>query len=240
MTEELLQNIENTKKAIKKDLSNQRFGMLFVEYSLRKNGRIYYHCRCDCGNEKDIRADVISRGVTRACGCQMNTRIDLVGKTFGFLTVLEMLPLDMCKCQCKCGKIINVLGHNLKRHNTESCGCILNRSKGETKIKALLEKHQIAYNREIKFDTLIGAGKRHLRFDFGIYNENQILYAIEFDGEQHFNQANAFGGKNLQENDKIKNEWCKANNIPLIRIPYTHLQNLTIEDLMLETSKFII
>jgi len=38
----------------------------------------------------------------------------------------------------------------------------------------------------------------------------------------------------------IKNQWCKNNNIPLIRIPYTHLQNLCLEDLQLETSKFII
>jgi hypothetical protein len=36
----------------------------------------------------------------------------------------------------------------------------------------------------------------------------------------------------------IKNQWCKENNIPLIRIPYTHLKDLSIEDLILETSKF--
>jgi len=38
----------------------------------------------------------------------------------------------------------------------------------------------------------------------------------------------------------IKNQWCKENNIPLIRIPYTHLQDLCLEDLQLETSQFII
>ena len=43
-----------------------------------------------------------------------------------------------------------------------------------------------------------------------------------------------------QERDALKNQWCKDNNIPLIRIPYTHLQNLCLEDLQLETSKFII
>ena len=32
--------------------------------------------------------------------------------------------------------------------------------------------------------------------------------------------------------------WCKDNNIPLIRIPYTHYKELKIEDLLLETSKF--
>jgi len=38
----------------------------------------------------------------------------------------------------------------------------------------------------------------------------------------------------------IKNQWCKNNNIPLIRIPYTHLEDLRLEDLLLETSQFII
>lgn len=46
--------------------------------------------------------------------------------------------------------------------------------------------------------------------------------------------------KNTQAHDKIKNKWCKENNIPLIRIPYTHLDKISIDDLKLETSKFII
>ena len=37
--------------------------------------------------------------------------------------------------------------------------------------------------------------------------------------------------------DKIN---CKENNIPLIRIPYTHLNKLCLEDLLLETSNFIV
>ena len=31
----------------------------------------------------------------------------------------------------------------------------------------------------------------------------------------------------------------KENNIPLIRIPYTHLNKLCLEDLLLETSNFL-
>jgi len=37
-----------------------------------------------------------------------------------------------------------------------------------------------------------------------------------------------------------KNQWCKENNIPLIRIPYTHLKDLCIEDLLLETSNYVV
>jgi hypothetical protein len=46
--------------------------------------------------------------------------------------------------------------------------------------------------------------------------------------------------KYTQEHDSFKNQWCKDNNIPLIRIPYTHLKDLCLEDLLLETSKYIV
>lgn len=43
-----------------------------------------------------------------------------------------------------------------------------------------------------------------------------------------------------KKHDKIKNEYCKNKNIPLIRIPYTHFEKICLEDLLLETSNFII
>ena len=43
-----------------------------------------------------------------------------------------------------------------------------------------------------------------------------------------------------QQRDIFKNNWCLENNIPLIRIPYTHLNNLCIEDLLLQSSKYLI
>ena len=62
-------------------------------------------------------------------------------------------------------------------------------------------------------------------FDFVILDEsNQITICIEFDGEQHFHPVEYFGGEEAfikqQERDNRKNEWCKENNIKLIRIPY--------------------
>ena len=70
---------------------------------------------------------------------------------------------------------------------------------------------------------------------------------IEYDGEQHFEKNIQNTGWNTKENfkkiqkrDLLKNKYCLNNNIPLIRIPYTHKENIVIEDLLLETSKFII
>jgi len=53
--------------------------------------------------------------------------IDLTGKEFDFLTVLRMIPERtnkeiMWECQCKCGRIHNVAGCNLRGKSTKSCG----------------------------------------------------------------------------------------------------------------------
>lgn len=68
-------------------------------------------------------------------------------------------------------------------------------------------------------------------------------YIIEFDGKQHFNIGGWNDNKALEKNfehDKLKNEYCLKNNIPLIRIPYTHLKKICLNDLLLETSNFIV
>lgn len=43
----------------------------------------------------------------------------------------------------------------------------------------------------------------------------------------------------VQERDNYKNQWCIKNGVPLIRIPYIHLKDLCINDLILNTSNFI-
>lgn len=54
----------------RKDLTNKTFTRLYVlTYAFSKNGRAFWHCKCDCGNEKDISAKELLRGTTRSCGC---------------------------------------------------------------------------------------------------------------------------------------------------------------------------
>ena len=36
----------------------------------------------------------------------------------------------------------------------------------------------------------------------------------------------------IQERDNIKNNFCLENNYPLVRIPYTKINNITIEDIL--------
>lgn len=61
----------------------------------------------------------------------MPSKLNLVGKTYNKLTVLEEVPKEQrknpkkveWKCQCECGKIINVYSNNLTSGHTKSCGC---------------------------------------------------------------------------------------------------------------------
>jgi len=60
-----------------------------------------------------------------------------------------------------------------------------------------------------------------LSFDFYLPEHNTC---IEFDGKQHYEIIEKWGGlenlKDIQKRDKIKNLYCKENNVNLIRIKY--------------------
>jgi very-short-patch-repair endonuclease len=81
------------------------------------------------------------------------------------------------------------------------------------------------------FQPLTEYADKQLRPDFRFLNHDII---IEYDGEQHF-RPKAFGKmsqekaeenlKETQENDKIKDDFCKENGFKMIRIPYTKFAN---------------
>ena len=54
--------------------------------------------------------------------------IDLTGKVFDKLTVLEKAPSRArhvyWKCQCECGNIVEVSAESLKRNIPHNCGCV--------------------------------------------------------------------------------------------------------------------
>ena len=222
-----------------------------VKYShTTKDRHKYWLCECECGNKEIIKSTDLNTGKRKECLiCQKKKRkiqyIDESGKVYGRLKVLELDreksgKIAYWRCQCECGSLLTISGLKLRSYHTQSCGCL--NSKGEFKISQILTKENISFKKEIKFQDCVY--QKQLRFDFGVYEKDNLLYLIEFDGEQHFLSRDS--GWNNDENlletqkrDKIKNDYCKTNNIPLIRIPYYHLENLTINDLLL-TSNFLI
>lgn len=61
------------------DLTGQRFGRLVVvgraDPPSNEYGNAVWHCRCDCGNEKDIDSHSLRNGDTRSCGCLQRERV---------------------------------------------------------------------------------------------------------------------------------------------------------------------
>ena len=108
-------------------------------------------------------------------------------------------------------------------------------SKGEVSIKEKLISLGIEFIEQYMFDDLIGDGNRKLRFDFAIIdNFKNVKYLIEYDGKFHFEKVhNNHDFEKQLKYDMMKNDYCTANNIKLIRIPYWEFKNIAkiIDDL---------
>lgn len=123
------------------DLSNQRFGRWTVLYRaeslVEPSGRkaTMWHCRCDCGVEKDIRAHSLKSGSTLSCGCLKSDRLssnrDLSDQVFGRWYVEYQSDyaykynrrIPMWHCRCSCGTERDVSEQSLVTHKSISCGC---------------------------------------------------------------------------------------------------------------------
>ncbi len=102
-------------------------------------------------------------------------------------------------------------------HHLTGQGCpVCKSSKGEKKVNDILNKMNISFIHHHVFKDFT-----NYEYDFFIPEKN---ICIEYDGIQHFQPVNYFGGKKAFEEqqirDKIKNDYCLKNNIKLIRISY--------------------
>lgn len=247
------------------DLTGQTFGdwiVLKADPNHIPSKEWYYLCQCQYCQEKTVRlvrSGDLRSGKSTNCGCRKREKLqernkktakNITGQYFGYLEAIE--PTEkrqntyvVWKCIChNCGKIHYATVHDLLKGHTISCGCAT-MSCGELKIKQLLEENNIPFIQEYSFnDCIFPDTNSKGYFDFFVNNN----YIIEFDGSQHFSSMKYNNcGWNTQENhlkikehDKVKNNYCFIHDIPLIRIPYTHYKNINIEDLQLETTKFLV
>lgn len=137
------------------ELIGKTFGRLTVlKRDLSKpSGRgksVYWICQCECGKIVSISGDSLKQGRTKSCGClkkeiitKKNT-LDLTGKKYGKVTAIKnTYHLNshhsyIWECQCECGKTFYTSAENLQSGHVSSCGCSVQASKGETKIKTIL------------------------------------------------------------------------------------------------------
>lgn len=123
-----------------------------------------------------------------------------------------------------CGNIYETRAGNL----LSGKGCpYCKESKGEKKIREVLDILKVKYKEQYR----ITYSKTFFKVDFMVYDKNNnIILGIEFDGKQHFEPIEFFGGEERFEKqrnmDKLKNQWFEENGISMLRIPYWDYDNI--------------
>lgn len=233
---------------MKIDLTGKKYGRWLV---LRpdENKKQYWICKCECGTIKSVKACGLKSGRSKSCGClhkelareefiRRNSK-DLTGKRFGRLVAMEVAekryPTEQrkWKCRCDCGSIVNCFSLNLMRGHTTSCGCM--NSYGEEMISKLLCEHGVKFEKNKTFNTCRMPSGSYAKFDFYINDE----YLLECDGLLHEQGTWLNKPSKVKERDAIKNAWCKENGITLLRVPYRKGIEIKYEDLIPETSKYV-
>lgn len=144
------------------DRVGQKFNMLTIVEELP--GRKVL-CKCDCGNFNIVEKDKVVCGATKSCGCIRCVKKidcnDIIGKTFGKLTVLSCEGRINLKylytCKCACGRIVKgVSRDHLRSKITQSCGCLKNdKSDNNVSVTASLstnlysERKGVSYNKKL-------------------------------------------------------------------------------------------
>lgn len=177
-----------------------------------------------------------NEGKYPSCGCKKyngfyehNHEVDLVGKTFCNLLVIEEGPTITTgkdckkrrtwKCLCECGETTYVTTGDLISGNTKSCGCLL--SVGEKIIRDVLKEKSIDFVWQYTFDDLLTERKTKPIFDFAIFKNNELRFLLEYNGVQHYAVGNSWFGKmQREETDPLKKKYCEEKNITLFTIRY--------------------
>lgn len=229
---------ETRKNKIEKNRINnigQKFGKLTIVDILWDEKPTKAICKCDCGNDYiGVKTDITS-GHTRSCGCLQSENTSMAntkdwtnyiadsGVKFIKRDHMNKKGQWIWECQCPlCKNHFYELPAKVNNGHTTSCGCRI-QSFGESYIKSILEDMDLEFKAQYTFDDCKYIYV--LRFDFGILCNGELLGLIEYDGKQHFEPIEYFGGvdgfNKTKERDKIKDMYCSLHNIPLLRLTYT-------------------
>lgn len=122
---------------------------------------------------------------------------------------------------CEHRRLSNSLYCNRHENNIENP----RRFVGEFTISKILAELSITYTEQSVFLGCVS--KNLLPFDFYVLEYNLL---IEFDGKQHFEEVECWGGKEglikRVRHDIIKDNWCINNGKYLLRISYKDIDNI--------------
>lgn len=187
-----------------------------------------------CGNTFLMKPTEFLRQNHRCTCCRNVSRYDtksfcnkVLEKTEGgYLPLGEYMnnKIKITMKHLRCGHIWDVRPDSFL-HGSRCPQC--NDSKGNRKIRKYLKDNNIKYTAEYKIKEC--SNKRMLPFDFAIFDEDDNLkLLIEYQGRQHYEPVEKFDGKKgfkeRIKNDKIKKDYCTANNINFLEICYKDLE----------------
>lgn len=125
------------------------------------------------------------------------------------------------RCGICCNVYVTNLDHYINQNQTRCRHCSYSESLGEFYIRKFFEKHNVRFEQEKRFADC--KDKKTLPFDFYLPDYNMC---VEFDGQIHYSEI-GYGNHDITVvHDKIKNDYCKFNNIKLLRIPYYEGNNI--------------
>lgn len=216
-----------TYQEVKEYIEKFNYKLLSEEY---KNANTPLLVQCDNGHIYKVTFGNFKSGQRCAICRNCNIKYDIkYVKTFIENRKCKLLNEEYYNCKkklsilCPNGHLWECSFDNFKRGR--NCPCCKRKSKGEDRVKEFLRKYNIKFITQYTTNECKYIYK--LPFDFYLIDLNII---IEYDGIQHFEEVKNWGGldklKLTQEKDIIKNEYCKNNNIELIRIPYWDFDNI--------------
>jgi len=180
---------------------------------------------------------LLGEGCLRCSGKQQFTTKDFIEKSI--IVHGNKYDYSLTKYKNNDSKVIIICPvhgkfNQMAKSHLKGCGCwFCGDSKGEKQIQKILDENNVLYTRQQTFQNCVNpkTGSK-LKFDFYIPKYN---LCIEYDGQQHFfpvqfknmnpNKVNDIF-KSTKQKDKIKNRYCKNNNIKLLRIPYTYFDKI--------------
>lgn len=213
--------------------------------------QIKYWWRCSVAEDHEWAASIyyVANSITGCPFCagqkvsldtSLLLRFPIIAKQWhatknGKLTTSEVSPGSDKKVWWQCEN-----GHEyisrIANRTVLNRGCpICNESKGEKKIAEVLQKLNLKFEKQVRFETC--RNKFKLPFDFLVNSSKQFL--IEYQGKQHYQpiirsskitpEKEAVANRdfeNIKITDGIKRNWCKENNFDLLEIKYTDYKNI--------------